>query len=91
MRLSTFSGEPKEEGALVQDIVAVCVALSAASTGVLFLLRVRAVYLQSIWITLVFGTIWLVSISLNIWTGILLGASKGERQPRLCSCLVYCP
>lgn len=69
----------------VEAMVALCVAVSEASSGFLFLLRVRAVYLQSIWITLVFGSIWLVSISLNVRTCIMLGASEGERQKRLCS------
>ncbi|KZP11653.1 hypothetical protein FIBSPDRAFT_1050581 [Athelia psychrophila] len=43
-----------------------CTALSIASTSFLFLLRVRAVYLQSARITAIFGTLWLVTVAFAI-------------------------
>lgn len=36
-------------------------SVAAAATNWLFFLRVRAVYLKSIYITALFGTIWLVA------------------------------
>ncbi|KZP11651.1 hypothetical protein FIBSPDRAFT_1050579 [Athelia psychrophila] len=50
-------------------IFGVCAALSIASTSFLFLLRVRTVYLRSTRITVVFGTLWLVSVAFT--TGLI--------------------
>ncbi|KZP11660.1 hypothetical protein FIBSPDRAFT_962066 [Athelia psychrophila] len=47
-------------------IFGACTALSMASTSFLFLLRVRAVYLQSARITAIFGTLWLVTVAFAI-------------------------
>ncbi|KZP07357.1 hypothetical protein FIBSPDRAFT_939567 [Athelia psychrophila] len=46
-------------------ILGACATVSVASTSFLFLLRVRAVYLQSIYATTIFGTFWLVVTCLN--------------------------
>lgn len=46
-----------------------CAVLSVASTSFLFLLRVRAVYLQSKPITATFFVLWLTTVALHVlWT-----------------------
>ncbi|KZP05103.1 hypothetical protein FIBSPDRAFT_1054285 [Athelia psychrophila] len=46
--------------------IGTCGAVSVSCTSLLFLLRIRAVYLKSRFIMILFGTIWLVSVALNI-------------------------
>ncbi|KZP26801.1 hypothetical protein FIBSPDRAFT_667096, partial [Athelia psychrophila] len=43
-----------------------CAAVSVSCTSLLFLLRIRAVYLKSRFIMILFGTLWLVTVALNI-------------------------
>ncbi|KZP15856.1 hypothetical protein FIBSPDRAFT_1047913 [Athelia psychrophila] len=47
-------------------ILGTCSTVSVVSTSFLFLLRVRAVYLNSKFITILFGTFWLVTALLNV-------------------------
>ncbi|KZP07901.1 hypothetical protein FIBSPDRAFT_939271 [Athelia psychrophila] len=57
--------------------------VTIASTSFLFFLRVRAVYLQSRTITILFGTLWVVTTSVNI--GYAAFEMRGtERVPALC-------
>ena len=43
-----------------------CSVVTVTSTSFLFFLRVRAVYLQSRFITILFGTLWLVTTALSV-------------------------
>lgn len=60
----------------VQILSAAFLTLSVASSGLLFLLRVRAVYLQSSRITLVFGTLWFITVSLGIFADTTMHPSQ---------------
>ncbi|KZP13315.1 hypothetical protein FIBSPDRAFT_936384 [Athelia psychrophila] len=50
-------------------LLAICAVVSIACTSFLFFLRVRAVYLQARSITVIFGTLWLVMVAINIFDG----------------------
>ncbi|KZP26797.1 hypothetical protein FIBSPDRAFT_819071 [Athelia psychrophila] len=47
-------------------VLGACGAVSVSCTSLLFLLRIRAVYLKSRFIMILFGTFWLVTVALNI-------------------------
>lgn len=51
---------------LIFIVEAVITIISIASTSYLFLLRVRAVYLKSRYITAFFGVLWIIAIAGNI-------------------------
>lgn len=65
--------------------------LSILSTSFLFLLRVRAVYQKSRFITILFGSFWIVISALCIWDAVTLHASKSYHG--LCqgmTQIIYC-
>lgn len=57
---------PLESCKTLLAFLGMCSALTGASTSLLFLLRVRAVYLKSTCVTVVFGAIWLIVLALNV-------------------------
>ncbi|KZP10241.1 hypothetical protein FIBSPDRAFT_963241 [Athelia psychrophila] len=59
---------PADNCAVLGDMLAACGIMSMAFTSFLFFLRVRAVYLQSRYVTALFGAFWLVTLSLYIWS-----------------------
>ncbi|KZP07989.1 hypothetical protein FIBSPDRAFT_1052653 [Athelia psychrophila] len=56
--------------------LAMCAATRVISTSFLFFLRVRAVYLHSRYVTALFGTLWLITVTLNV-----LGATSIRAAP----------
>ncbi|KZP10247.1 hypothetical protein FIBSPDRAFT_938116 [Athelia psychrophila] len=60
----SFNSAPSESCEVATTMIGVCAGVTGAATNWLFLLRVRAVYLQSIQITILFGTLWLVTQAL---------------------------
>ncbi|KZP18477.1 hypothetical protein FIBSPDRAFT_1046172 [Athelia psychrophila] len=57
---------PAENCEVLVVMLAACVLMSISCTSFLFFLRVRAVYLQSKYVTALFSALWLVAVSLNI-------------------------
>ncbi|KAF7978607.1 hypothetical protein HWV62_45342 [Athelia sp. TMB] len=59
----------------IAAMLGVAVVLSISSTSLLFLLRVRAVYLKSTRITTVFGVLWLATVGITVLTSLNLRAA----------------
>ncbi|KZP14901.1 hypothetical protein FIBSPDRAFT_1048550 [Athelia psychrophila] len=57
---------PAENCAVLAVMLGTCAVMSLSFTSLLFLLRVRAVYLRSRYVTALFGAFWLVTVSVNI-------------------------
>ncbi|KZP14905.1 hypothetical protein FIBSPDRAFT_1048554 [Athelia psychrophila] len=57
---------PAENCLVLAVMLGTCAVMSLSFTSLLFLLRVRAVYLGSRYVTALFGAFWIVTISVNI-------------------------
>ena len=73
---NTHAVVPLDDCAPLIAVLGICGVTTTSTTSFLFLLRVRAVYLQSRRITVLFGTLWLVTVVLNIFTNALLSGSQ---------------
>ncbi|KZP13333.1 hypothetical protein FIBSPDRAFT_936387 [Athelia psychrophila] len=60
-------------------LLAICSVVSIACTSFLFFLRVRAVYLQARYITVIFGTLWLVMVAVNIFGSVSIHPTMSYR------------
>ncbi|KZP34392.1 hypothetical protein FIBSPDRAFT_1035445 [Athelia psychrophila] len=69
---------PAENCEVLVVMLAACVVASISFTSFLFFLRVRAVYLQSKYVTALFSALWLVIVSLNI---LLVTMVSAENSP----------
>ncbi|KZP10269.1 hypothetical protein FIBSPDRAFT_1051428 [Athelia psychrophila] len=67
---------PADNCAVLADMLAACGIMSIAFTSFLFFLRVRAVYLQSRYVTALFGAFWVVTVTLNIWSNTIVHAAN---------------
>ncbi|KZP02826.1 hypothetical protein FIBSPDRAFT_1055622 [Athelia psychrophila] len=67
---------PADNCVVIAVMLATCATMSIALTSFLFFLRVRAVYLQSRYVTALFGAFWLVTVSLIIWPNTLIRAAN---------------
>ncbi|KZP31072.1 hypothetical protein FIBSPDRAFT_814412 [Athelia psychrophila] len=53
-------------------VLSTCAVIKVLATSSLFFMRVRAVYLGSIFITVLFGILWLIMATLNTFTDVLI-------------------
>ncbi|KZP08544.1 hypothetical protein FIBSPDRAFT_1052363 [Athelia psychrophila] len=57
---------PADNCEVLAVMLGVCVVMSISFTSFLFFLRVRAVYLESKYVTVLFSALWLVAVSVNL-------------------------
>ncbi|KZP10268.1 hypothetical protein FIBSPDRAFT_938124 [Athelia psychrophila] len=69
---------PAENCQFLAVTLGACAVMSVSFTSFLFFLRVRAVYLRSKYVTALFGTFWLVTVSLNIVLVTIVGAGHAS-------------
>ncbi|KZP13617.1 hypothetical protein FIBSPDRAFT_936243 [Athelia psychrophila] len=62
-------------------VLTISAVVSIACTSFLFFLRVRAVYLRARSITVIFGTLWLVTVAVNIFDGTSIHPVHAEFIP----------
>ncbi|KZP27074.1 hypothetical protein FIBSPDRAFT_928240 [Athelia psychrophila] len=77
---------PVEDCSALIAMLATCAAVTVASTSFLFFLRVRAVYLQSRYITALFGLLWVITVAFNTLADVSL---RAVRIPDTLRCIVY--
>lgn len=71
---------------VIVGVIETCAVVSVSATSFLFLLRVRAVYMSSRVVTIIFGALWLASVALNVTGNVSL--QIGQCHSHFNSCVI---
>ena len=65
-----------ENCGVLLGLLGMCSTVTGASTSLLFLLRVRAVYLKDTCVTIIFGALWFIVLAMNLAAYSSAGSGK---------------